>query len=496
MNFLAILFNKPNIEHPRPWVLSIVIAMTVLTLWTISLLTVGFIFPVYLLAMGIVSLIIFLSPTSGLPVILLATMWFQKWFTLEPVVLADVSYKLYPLDVIFVVTILSLLFHRAFGKDSRKFHRFTKIDYTLIIFILLCIVYFIGAIVLGADLALAVSSAKNYAFYALLFFLVTYTVQHLDEVKDLFKVLLTGGFGIITFVVIGILRGQGLWTEFNPLSTEGVRLLSFPHAFYLSVAMIVTLVLYLYHLRPERVTLLTMWIQFFGVIGSLMRHLWLALFLTTAFLFVVVPRKVRSLLATFLAKNLALVLLFGSFIVFLLFVFPFSSTAFQLQAISDPVYNRARSLAASAADSSARWRFFAWRAAKDSSLDHPIFGVGYGTQLTIDFDTYRVTIPIRDLHNSLLVLLVQMGIIGLAVFLYLLWIVTKQVYDSWRARGIFWPYQIALFSALVLFLLASFTQPYFETNFTGIFFWIVLGWLVSALRLDENEAAILAYREE
>jgi O-antigen ligase len=218
-----------------------------------------------------------------------------------------------------------------------------------------------------------------------------------------------------------------------------------------------------------------------------MRHLWLALFVTTSFLFIVIPRTAKKLLLKFFAKNVALIILLAVFISFIVVVFPQSTTSYRLQDVTDPVYSRARSLARSTADSSARWRFFAWNAARESILEAPVFGVGFGKELIIEFETYRVIVPMRELHNSLLVLLVQMGIVGLSIFLYILLLLFIDVYRSWKSRGIFFPYHAAFFSALLVFLSASFTQPYFETNFTGIFFWILMGLLIVSLRLGDDK---------
>lgn len=492
MNYLAIVFNDPKSKLSRNFRAMLVIAMAVLTLWTFSILTIGFNLPIYLVAMAAISVLIFLVPTIGLPIIIVGTMWFQRFFTLESIVLGDVVYKLYPLDVVMVVTILSLLFHHVFGKE-KPILPFKKIEAVLLFFMLLCVIYMMRAFVAsGTDLALAFSAFKNYAFYALLFFLTTYTVRTLDDLKNLIKVFLAGGFGVIFFVLAGIVRGQGLWTEFNPLSTEGIRLLSFPHAFYLSLVIVLALVLYLYRLRPERSTIVTMWIQLIGVLGSLMRHIWISLFFVALFLFVVLPRQAKKGFIKFFGKNAALVVLFVSLIAFVLIIFPVSDIALQLQEVTDPLYSRAQSLARSTADSSARWRIFAWRAAQDAFVTNPLFGVGYGLELTIDFVTYRIVIPMRDLHNSYLVLLVQMGVLGFAVFGYLLWLVLRRFYGAFKVRGSLWPYQLAIFSMLLIFLSAAFWQPYFETNFTGIFFWIITAMLIISLRLDDDSLKLQA----
>lgn len=488
MSSLAIRFFHPKEQSKKQWVATVLFGTTILALWVVSLLGIGFNLIIYTICMLAVCGLVFVTPRAGLPIILLGTMWFERWFTLQPIVLGDVIVKIYPLDFVFIATCLGLLFHHLFGRKKLKL-TVKKIELILIGFIGLCLIYLARAFVDGlADNSLAISSFKNYAFYAGLYFLVSLTVTNLHQLKQIIKVLLIGGWGIILFIAIGFIRGQGLWTEYTPLSTDGIRLLAFPHAFYLSIVLVISLVFLTYRLLPYRVALFTMWIQLAGVLGSLMRHLWLALFSVAIFLFLVLPKKAKAIMMRFFAKNVALVFFVSVVIAFLFVIFPFASTTDKLQSITDPLVNRATSLARSAADSSARWRFFAWRAARESITDYPIQGVGYGRELVVEFDTYRVTIPMRDLHNSLLVLVVQMGLIGGLVFLYLLWTTFVHVYRSWRNRGMYFPYHIAFFSALMLFLLSSLTQPYFETNLTGIFFWILLGLFIVSLRIEvEND---------
>ena len=114
MNFLAILFDQKNSDKQRQWNIMLTTALALLTLWVVSVINFGFSLPVYLLTMVFISIMIFLTPTLGLPVIILATMWFQRWFTLEPIVFGDQIYKIYPLDVVFLMTIFALFFHHIF----------------------------------------------------------------------------------------------------------------------------------------------------------------------------------------------------------------------------------------------------------------------------------------------------------------------------------------------------------------------------------------------
>ncbi len=484
-SLLSINFKRQS--WPKPWLSSVTAAMVVLTLWVVSLLWVGFSLPLYAPVISVIALIVFIRPAAGLPVIILGTMWFERWFTLQPIVLGDQIYKLYPLDMVMFATAAGFLFHQAFGHEKRRL-RLSAIDGWLLVFIALCAAFMLFSITsASADTALAFSAFKNYAFYGLLFWLVAVTVQTREDLQLALKTLLAGGFGILVFVLIGLARGEGLWTEYTPLSTEGVRLLAFPHAFYLSLVLVISLVLLLYRLRPERASLFIMWAQLVGVIGSLMRHIWISLAMVAACIWLLVPPTSKKHLVRFFAKNAAVITVLLVMLVFIITVFPLSDLSLRIRDVSDPLYLRARSLVHSAADSSAQWRLFAWRAAQESFLQHPIVGIGYGQELSIEFDTYRRVVPIRELHNSLLVLIVQMGVVGMFVFGGLMYQAVAAMWRSWRGKGLLWPYQLALFSAWLLFLFAALWQPYFETNLTGIFFWILLGLLVMSWKLDDDQ---------
>lgn len=477
--------NFRDMHWPKLWLGTLVLAMATIALWVVSLFIFGFSFPIFLLAMAAVSALVFVRPEIGLSVIILSTMWFERWFTLQPIVLGDQVYKLYPLDIVMTVAFLGFLFHQAFGRLRR--HVFTgKLDVAILVFMVISVIYLLYSLVGGgAETSLAFSAFKNYAFYAVLFWLVALSVQNRADLVLHMRMLLVGGFGILAFVFIGLARGEGLWTEYTPLSTEGVRLLAFPHAFYLSLVLIISLVLLMYRLRPERASLFIMWAQLVGVIGSLMRHIWVSLALVAAMVWLLVPKTPKKNMYRFFARNAAVVALLGVLLVFIVTIFPLSSLSLNIREVTGPLYARARSLVHSAADSSARWRIYAWRAAQESIIDHPIAGIGYGQELSIDFETYFRVIPIRDLHNSYLVLAVQMGLLGALSFAALIYLPTRRMITAWRAKGLFWPYQLAFFSALMLFLLAALWQPYFETNLTGIFFWILLGLLAVSFHYDE-----------
>ena len=157
MNFLALVFNEKESQTPKQWIIGIALAMTVMGLWVVSLLTVGFNLALYILMILIVSALVFVLPTTGLPIIILATMWYERWFTLQPIVFGDQIYKLYPLDVVFIMAIFGFVFHQAFGRQKRRI-KIDRMGLVLLIFFTLTFLYLMWAFISGqSDNALAIS---------------------------------------------------------------------------------------------------------------------------------------------------------------------------------------------------------------------------------------------------------------------------------------------------------------------------------------------------
>src|SRR3989344_8774587 len=175
-----------------------------------------------------------LRPKAGLSAILILTVLFERFFTLEALQFGRSIIKLYPLDMV--------LFGVYGGMLAKIFLNRTpflwkQTDVWLMGFFVLATLYF-GASFFGFGnntFAVAFSTWKNYVFYGMLFFVVPILCEKIDDLRQLIRYFLFAVIVGIVFVIIGVVKGNGLWTEFTPLSTEGVRLLAFPHAFYFSL---------------------------------------------------------------------------------------------------------------------------------------------------------------------------------------------------------------------------------------------------------------------
>ena len=388
----------------------------------------GFIFPLFLAVMSAAFLIALFYPRAGLYAVIFLTFIFERFFTLQPIILGRAEYKLYPLDIIIIGVIGGIVIQKIFPLFQEGIRRDFRVkgrrvaDYFLMSFIALSAVYFIfSAFVFKNDFALAFSSFKNYAFYSLFYFAVLLLINNKETLARLLKFAAAGAAGIVFFVVYGILSGSGLWSEFTPLSTQGIRTLAFPHAFYLSMAVVFSLA----YLAPDKSArakkylyfLVPVWIA--GILGSMMRHLWIGLFISIISLYFIAPRKNKAALRKIAANYFLAVLAIAVFIFYAVALFPYSGLSKNSTAALNAIGNRIASTA-NVYDESILWRNAAWNSALKEYARSPILGLGFGRKVFIEIGRYKNLVEIRNIHNSFLALLVQTGIWerGFSYFLY------------------------------------------------------------------------------
>jgi O-antigen ligase len=472
----------------------------------------GFILPLFVLTMAVAAAIAFFYPRSGLAAIIFLTFIFERFFTLQPIVWGRAEYKLYPLDIVLITILASVVFNflsncyglrsqsiRASGfakklgfwKRQNVFHA----DFYLIAFIILAVIYFfISIFILKTDFALSFSSFKHYAFYPLLFFAVAYLFNSKEKILWFFKFALAGAVGIIFFILYGLVSGAGLWSEFTPLSTEGVRTLAFPHAFYLSLT-IIGLVVYISSaeyiasakkntvtlcrgrgivLREVSLVVIVIWA--IGIIGSMMRHLWIGLFFAFVFLLFFMPTQAKKTLLKIAGRLVFALVIFLALATYLSFLFPNSSFSQAAVSVKDVIESRAGSLFSQSEDESFSWRAVVWKEIMEEYRKNPVLGVGLGKTVYVETENYRDFVEIRNIHNSPLVVLVQMGVLGFAlIFIFAASILKKFL---WKKNKDWIDFSLA--GIMTLYLIVFLFQPYMETNLLGIFFWIMLGLIKAA----------------
>ncbi|NTW27515.1 MAG: O-antigen ligase family protein [Candidatus Moranbacteria bacterium] len=434
----------------------------------------GFNLPLYVITLTIGAVLAMKYPHAGLYAIVFLTFIFERFFTLVPIVMGRSEYKIYPIDVLFGAMLIGIMFQLASGTLKLKSR---KLDYLLIVFAALAAIYFfVSAFVLKSDVALAFSTAKNYAFYSIFYFATFILIDSKERFRELLAIVFAGAIGILWFVFYGIVVRHGLWSDFTPLSTDGIRTLAFTHGYYLCMALIAGLVYVAYQsnlFSKWLVIVMPFWVL--GIIGSMMRHLWISIFAAIVFLIVMFSQTQLVRLRSHAKNYIAIALMFLMVIFYGATLFPRSAAYETLSSSLGMVGSRVTSIANTSGDESIVWRAAVWQQAVKLYIHQPIFGIGLGEKVSVEIGKYRDFVEVRNIHNSFLVILVQMGILGLGLVLALTamlgWKVLKAKFDDQTLQmGAY----ITL-GILVLHLSSFLFQPYLEANLLGIFFWINLG---------------------
>lgn len=460
-----------NIIDPES--ISTVFIVLFLAILTVAGFLIGFSLPLYLVVMAIVLPIAFLYPRSGIYAAIFLTFIFERFFTLQPIIIARSEYKFYPLDALLLAVICGTLWQMLIHKKKINLR---KIDLVVASFSLVAVAYFFFSLQdASSSFALAFSSFKNYVFYSLLYFLLLANIDTGEHLMRLVKFALAGAAGVIFFILYGVINGVGLWTEYTPLSTAGVRILAFTHAFYISMALIGAVAyLIMQNFKKYRLFLPLIFLWIIGIIGSMMRHLWISVFIALMAAYALIPKAQRIYYKKLVSSTLLIVLATVTLLFYSAVLFENSAFGKNSLAIASDVGERFVSIA-SASDESIFWRNIVWKEALYEYLGRPIAGLGLGKKIFIENNDYRNFVEVRNIHNSFLALFVQMGIAGLGLVLATVVILVKKLSKVDLKNPDLDALRIGILLILIFQLSAFMFQPYLEANLLGIFFWIFLG---------------------
>ncbi|MFA5925526.1 MAG: O-antigen ligase family protein [Parcubacteria group bacterium] len=461
-----------------------VFIIAAVSLFILANFVAGFNFPIYFFAMAAGFALSIVFPRSGFYAIVFLTVIFERFFTLVPIYWNRTEYKIYPIDILFAGVMLGTIYQIIKNGLPRKLK---IVDYLIAIFILASAVYFLAsAFFLHADEAIAFSTFKNYSFYGLFYFAFIFLFSEREKIFQLLKFFLAAASAASIFIFIGIIRGEGLWTEFTPLSTPGTRILAFPHAFYFSMALLASFVWLSF--KKSKVNkflyaLIPIWTA--GIIGSLMRHLWISLFISVLFLFYLLPQKNSKTLKTMLLHYAFFGAVLFILAAYISFIFPQSGVSKVFRGAAGVAGQRFVSTAQVSSDESLNWRKSVWEAAWTDFQHSLIFGLGYGKMVSVEIGLkYKDFIEVRNIHNSLLTMFIQMGIWSIALITAIFYSIFRPLYSNIRKprKGPAGNAEIKFFQVVfvVLFinyLIAFLFQTYLETNLLAVFFWIILGGL-------------------
>ncbi len=473
-------FNQKNPIQPET--ISAIFSIIFLSLFILANFFVGFILPLYLLAVGVAFVLAVAYPASGLFVLVFLTLIFERFFTLSPLVLGKIEYKIFLPDIIILGMFLGLFF-KYFKKNGKLSGKIQAIDSIFVAFIGLNILYyFLSVYIFSSDAYLSFSSLKNYVFYSLLYFLTYFAIDNRERLKCFFKFYFTGAILILGFVVFGIFNGEGLWTEFTPLSTEGVRILAFPHGLYLSLIFIPVLLFAIFYKKKWPIVLSLVFAV--GILGTMMRHLWVALALALGLVYYFLEKEQKIAGKKLIGKIFFSFAIFGLLFFYTALMSPQSKLNDLFSGVGQALSQRGISIANANQDDSFIWRAIVWKSVWEKYQKNLIFGIGTGQVVSMENGTYHAFVEIRNAHNSFLAILVQFGILGFGLFATFIWMHFRMLIRADDFRHNF--YKLALFSVLVVYLVAFAFQPYLETNLLSMFFWIGLGLIRSMQKEGKN----------
>ena len=410
-------------------------------------------------------------PGPALGAVLCLTIVFANQYSLAGIEVGDAIYKFYLPDILLTGAFIGVAARFIKGQITC---RWRWPEWLMLAFFSLTFLYFILSIVLlDGQFALAFSSFKNYAFYPLIYFAIYATYTTKGQLKQLAYLAFGAVITTVYFVGYGVLAGKGLWTEITPLTTSGNRLLDFDHAFYLCLATIAGLSYLLFGKQKiwRRVWLWLLPVFFFGIIGSLMRHLWIAGLATVGFLFSLpyVRRQAmaKKVLADYFVSGAAVFLL----MIMLVNVLPDFSLSRKIFALNDQTMERLFSIS-NEGDTSFTWRAGVWESAWQQFRGRELLGIGFGQSVFVKMPDYLDRVEVRNVHNSFLAILIQMGFPAIALLVFF---VAKLFWGLWQKAGQ-WPLVNIALTGMIFFCgIAFLFQPYLEANFFNIIFWSLLG---------------------
>ncbi len=126
-----------------------------------------------------------------------------------------------------------------------------------------------------------------------------------------------------------------------------------------------------------------------------------------------------------------------------------------------------------------------WIVAEKMFIQNPILGVGVANNLhaknkfleQTSYKELKVLSHYIHFHNSFLEILIQFGIIGLAMFLYILYLISKVKLKDIK-------YKVLKYSLLSIFILGSFADIAFFLNSTMSLFAFLLGIVLAQSRIE------------
>ncbi|MFA5995840.1 MAG: O-antigen ligase family protein [Patescibacteria group bacterium] len=458
-----------------------IMAAFYLSVFILANTVIGFNIYLYLFCLVGAGVFIYLKPVVGLYLIVFLTMIFERFFTLTPIIVNRATYKFYPLDLLLLITLAIVFIKKPLAARWLPLYQANKkLFWSLGIFFLILLANLIRAVVVQGDLDNAISVVKNYMFYSLVYLITIQLINTATRYQELLQVMLLATLVILVIFLFGLITGQGVLTQFIPLSTYGTRYLGGSHSFYITIIIILLFSHLVYEQRmvkswPLFLHGLVLLFCLLALVLSLLRHLWLGVFLGLFFMALVYPVKQKIKLGKILGTVALVALLgFGSLVVVNKWQ---QATGLATSDVLSSLTIRAQSIIQfNFTDESAVWRTESWKAALQIWTKQPVFGLGIVNKITVELFGWQSEILPRDLHNDFVAILLQTGIIGLLAWWWFILEISKWFVQQFRQVSISEKKQLIEITAIIgLFLFSANFGTYFDINLLVIFFWLFLG---------------------
>jgi O-antigen ligase len=214
---------------------------------------------------------------------------------------------------------------------------------------------------------------------------------------------------------------------------------------------------------------------------------WLGLIVALIFLIILLKKEIKILL-------LILLLTAGS--LFIIDHFQLGIDKNKIQMLTAEVKSLTQRNLLSMPSANIEWRLNIWKQTGEEIREHPVFGWGFGIQINYEVWTKELfwlramgaSSGILPAHNHVLAITYKMGLVGLALFLFINFRVffyglfyIKKCKSGFNRR-----FLIASLAGLVYWHGMAFFFDVLESPPTGIFLWILLGAILGVVYADRN----------
>jgi O-antigen ligase len=396
--------------------------------------------------------------------------------------------KLYAVELMLILLSLLLIVKRIYTKNFSIVQN--SINRPIFILFAWSVIAVAGSLIIGTtDTSDFVHQADNillWSFAFIVFLIVSNEVKAERTIKKFVYLIIISSIPYLVFYFLKL-----MFVDEFAIGYEHRVFSSFLGVFsgmYLMIIFILLLnhIIYIRQYRSFMTVLLT--IVFFALIATF----WRTSLISTAVV------TVTSI--SFRFRRLALLL---SLILAIAFVYITGTGEMDLTTQRENVLHEVHESESSPLMQGRFARIVLFKDAVNIIKEHPIFGIGmnmYGEYTALNYMDRRIfeIRPMTSAHNEYLQVMVSIGILGLPLFLWLLYATFKETsFLVKNTRDCFKKYLglsflniligIVIYSFGFQSILNTFSDGYFQSLSSSVYFWIILGLVVAANNIIKTE---------